>query len=79
MPITTYIHPTAFFVTLCIGIFYVYITTPQPIVVIKYPTPDNAGKIKYVDDAGVCYKYSLEPVSCPADKGSIKHVPVQQH
>jgi len=67
-----YIDPLIFLISLCIGLFYTYITTPYPQVVIKYPTPFNVGKITYVDKNNVCYKYQIEKVSCPTDKSKIK-------
>ena len=56
-----------FFLTLFLGIFIVYVTAPKPRVVIKNPTPSNAGKITYVDDNGVCYKYQKKEIMCPLD------------
>lgn len=76
--ITDYIDPLVFLIALCVGLFYTYLATPSPTIVIKYPTPDNAGKITYVDDAGVCYKYHVKEVNCPTDKSKIKVVPVQE-
>ncbi len=67
-----YIDPFVFLLSLCIGLFYTYITTPYPQLIIKYPTPFNAGKITYVDNNNVCYKYQIEQVNCPEDKSKIK-------
>ncbi len=30
-------------------------------VVVQYPTPENAGKITYIDKSGVCYRYLAIP------------------
>ena len=54
----------AFIVAFAIGILYVYISTPKPKIVIKYPTPYNCNKIVYRNDNDICYKYSLEEVKC---------------
>ena len=67
-----YIDPLIFLVALCLGLFYTYITAPMPEIVIKYPTPFNAGKITYVDKNNVCYKYKMEKVNCPIDQSKIK-------
>jgi hypothetical protein len=72
-----YIDPLYFLIALCIGLLYTYITAPQPQVIIKYPTPFNAGKITYVDQNHVCYKYQMKRVNCPADKTKIKHYDFQ--
>lgn len=54
----------AFIIAFAIGIFYVYISTPKPKIVIKYPTPYNSNKIVYRNDNDVCYKYMVEEVKC---------------
>ena len=66
--IIDYINPTIFFVALFVGFFIAYITTPIPEVVIKYPTPQNAGKVVYRDNADNCYKYEAKQVKCPKNK-----------
>jgi hypothetical protein len=60
-----FIDPFYFFMALFFGLFVVYISSPKPDVVIKYPTPDNAGKVVYKDSAESCYKYKAEQVKCP--------------
>lgn len=67
-----YIDPLIFLIALCIGLFYTYVTSPPPEIVIKYPTPFNAGKITYVDKNNVCYKYRIQKVNCPMDKSKIR-------
>lgn len=78
MKLLKYIDPLVFLIALCVGLFYTYISTPPPKVVIKYPTPFNAGKITYVDDAGVCYKYAVKNADCPKNKDKIKKIPIQE-
>ena len=72
-----YIDPLIFLISLCIGLFYTYIITPTPEIIIKYPTPFNAGKITYVDKNNVCYKYRVEKVNCPIDKSLIRNYQFQ--
>ena len=43
--ILEYVNPIAFFAAFCLGIFIVYISVPEPKVIIKYPTPDNVEKM----------------------------------
>ena len=71
------IDPLIFLISLSIGMFLTYILTPKPKIVIKYPTPYNAGKVKYIDDAGVCYKYRMVEVDCPINKNEIKSFKLQ--
>lgn len=68
-----YIDPLYFLIALCLGLLYTYVSAPVPQVIIKYPTPFNAGKVTYVDQNDVCYKYQIKKVSCPNDKSKIKH------
>jgi hypothetical protein len=76
-----YIEPFYFIVAFAIGVFVSYILTPKPTIIIKYPTPQNAGKITYVDDAGVCYRYKAVEINCPkkndSDYDKVKELPIQ--
>ena len=71
------IDPFYFCMALAVGLLYTYLTAPKPTVVIKYPTPYNAGKITYVDDAGVCYRYRVNPVDC--GNNEVKSFPIQNN
>ncbi len=75
MGILDYIDPVVFVIALVIGLIYGHLTTSPPRIVIKYPTPFNAGKVTYVDDAGVCYKYRTRSVPCSS---SARLVPIQE-
>ena len=72
MSILDYFDPLIFMVALCIGLAYTYYATPIPQIIIKYPTPFNVGKIKYVDKNGTCYKYKIKESECPTDQSQIK-------
>lgn len=77
MKIIDCIDPLIFLISLCLGLFYTYVSTPPPKIVIKYPTPFNAGKITYVDNNNTCYKYHIKKVDCPADQSKIKKYEIQ--
>ncbi len=66
-----YIDPLIFLVALCLGLFYTYVTAPQPRIIYKYPTPFNTGKVLYQDNNKVCYKYQIQKANCPTDKSKI--------
>lgn len=72
-----FIDPFYFLIALAVGLLYAYLESPVTEVIIKYPTPYNAGKITYVDDAGVCYKYNLQEMSCPSNPENIKKIKIQ--
>lgn len=78
MFIFDYVDPFILLISLCVGLLYTYLYVPKPSIIIKYPTPFNSDTIKYVDDAGVCYKYKVEKTECPANKAEIKTLPIQQ-
>ena len=69
------LNPLAFLISFCIGLFFCYITTPPPKIVIKYPTPDNSGIVTYIDKNSNCYQYKSHEVSCPKDKSLITDYP----
>ena len=72
-----YIIPLYFFISFCVGMLIVYSMTPKPKIIIKYPTPQNAGKIIYKDKSGVCYKYLAKEVKCPRNTKQIKMFDIQ--
>lgn len=55
------------FIGLCFGFFVVYVTSPPPKIVIKYPTLENIKDTTYVDENGQCYKYYSKGVKCPTN------------
>jgi len=65
-----------FLVAFAIGVFYVYLVKPKPLIVYKYPTPYNAGKVIYSDNVGSCYKFKVENVSCPKDQTHVEAQPI---
>ena len=75
MNINKYLSLKCFFISFFIGMFMVYITTPLPEIIIKYPTPSNAGKIIYKDNADTCYVYDSKETVCP--KEGIIDTPLQ--
>lgn len=41
------------FISIIIGIFIIYIISPKPQIILKYPNEKNI----YIDENNVCYKY----------------------
>jgi hypothetical protein len=71
------IKPLYFFLSFAIGLFVVYIFTPPPQVVVKFPSPHNAGNLVYRDADEACFVYKADKVACPRDRTIIKDQPVQ--
>jgi hypothetical protein len=70
-----YLNPFVFILSFGIGLMIVYTINPPPRVVIRFPTPLNAGKVIYRED-DTCYKYKVEEVACDQyDEKTKKQVP----
>lgn len=67
-----FINPYVFFISLCIGLFFVYIFSSQPEIIMKYPTPDTENDLIYQDKNDVCYKYKSKEVQCNGDAKDIQ-------
>ena len=74
-----YIHPITFIISFAICIVIVYFAQPEPIVVYRFPNPDNAGKLTYQDGNKNCYKYEATEVKCPSDPNLILEHPLIIH
>jgi hypothetical protein len=72
-----YIDLKVFFISLALGLLFVYLSNPNPNIVYVYPTPDNVDKIHYKDKADNCFKFKSEEVQCPKDSSKIKNIPIQ--
>ena len=57
-------HIPAFVIAFALGILYVYVATPHRQVVVKQPTPQNAGKVVYNDEHENCYVLDYEKTKC---------------
>jgi hypothetical protein len=59
-----------------LGIFFVYILKPAPIVIIKFPNIENAGKLIYKDRNGTCFVYETKEVDCDKNEARIRPFPL---
>lgn len=73
-----FINLRVFLLSLVIGTFFVYLSTPAPNIVYVYPTPDNVNKVEYVDKADNCFKFTAIETDCAAHKDNIKEIPIQK-
>jgi hypothetical protein len=73
-----YISVKIFFVSLCAGLLFAYLSTPPPTIIHVYPTPDNSDQLEYIDKANNCYKFDATEVKCPSDPSLIKNIPIQK-
>ena len=66
-----------FIISLAIGLFLVYISTPNPNIILVYPNPDNEKKILYKDKSDTCYQCQSSEIKCPKDASKIVQYPIQ--
>ena len=66
-----------FIISLSIGLFYVYISVPNPKIIYVYPTPDNLRNVQFKDRADNCFSFKAKEVPCDKAKGAVKKIPVQ--
>lgn len=67
-----------FLISLCIGIFFVYIFGSDRKVIYVYPTPENINKVLYKDKADNCFSLEQREVKCPTDSSKITNIPIQK-
>jgi hypothetical protein len=69
---------SVFLISLCIGIFFVYIFGSDRKIIYVYPTPENVNKILYKDKADNCFQLDSKEVKCPTDSSKITNIPIQK-
>ena len=73
----SFISLPAFIISFAIGLFFIYAWGPDIKTIIAYPTPDNASKIQYKDQADNCFTFIPHEKKCPFMSNSIKQIPIQ--
>jgi hypothetical protein len=72
-----YISLPVFFISLAIGLFFVYILGPSKKIIYIYPSPENIDKILFKDKADNCFSFDQVEVGCPNDQSKISTIPIQ--
>ena len=75
----SFISLPAFIISFAIGLFFIYAWGPDIKTIIAYPTPDNASKIQYKDQADNCFRYQAVETKCPMDESLINTTPMQEN
>jgi len=60
------LHVAAFFTAFSLGLLYVYLSRPKPQIVIKFPSPYNAGHVYRETEGDACFRYKAKRVPCAA-------------
>ena len=72
------LNPIVFGLAFSLGMLLTYISVPAPEVIVRFPSPENSGKIIYKHDTNdTCYKYRAKKVDCANYKGRVKEQPVE--
>ena len=79
MVLHKFISTKIFLITFIISLILVYFVNPEPVIVYRFPNPDNAGKLTYQDKSKNCYKYEKHEVKCPTDPSLILEHPIIIH
>ena len=66
-----------FIFSLCIGLFFAYITSPPLDTILVYPNPDNEDKLLYKGKSGMCHRFRSKEIDCPKNSSHIRKYPVQ--
>ena len=67
-----------FIAAFLVGILSCHLLSPAPDVVVKFPSPYNAGSVIYKhDENDGCFKYDANMVECPIDKSLIRPQPLR--
>jgi hypothetical protein len=72
-----FIRWPVFFISLAVGLFFVYMVQPKFKEVLVFPTPENIDKIQYMDHSETCYEFQEKEVACPAEQKNIENYSVQ--
>ena len=77
MNLSKFISFPVFLLSLAIGLFVVYLSSPDTKNIYVYPTPENIDKFIWQDGAGNCYGWEAKEVKKPNDVKNIKTIPIQ--
>jgi hypothetical protein len=72
------LRPLFFFIAFSVGLLCCYLIAPPSKVVVKFPSPYNAGQVFYKDSADNCFKFNANQVDCPSDAGLTRPQPLME-
>lgn len=73
----TGIRPLWFFLAFGIGLLACYVMAPAPEVIVKFPSPKNAGQVVYHDDnTDSCFVYEADQVDCQSSGDKVRPQPL---
>lgn len=57
--------PIIFIISVVLTFIILYIISPEPQIIIKYPKTNDETSGLYVDNRNICYRYKTKEVECP--------------
>ena len=66
-----------FFISLAIGLFYIYVSDEYKQTIVIYPTPDNIHDYQFKDKSNNCFSYELNEVTCSTDDKLFHTIKIQ--
>lgn len=72
-----YISIPVFFISLVMGLFFIYILGPDLKTIYIYPTPEVVDNILFRDKSDNCFAFKEVDVKCPSDESKINQIPIQ--
>lgn len=75
--ITDYISIPLFFLSFCVGLFFIYVLGPETRTVYIYPSPETVDKVMFKDKADNCFNFEEKVVDCPKNEEAISLIPMQ--
>lgn len=70
------LSPLYFTLAFIIGLILCFFKEPNKKIVLKFPSPTNAGRVIYKDKAGQCYKYQADKLETCPNTPNVKPQPV---
>lgn len=77
MSLLNFVNIPIFVVSFLFGLFFIHFSNEDKERISVYPTPDNCGKIEYIDKSGSCFEFEAIEVNCQSSPNKIKEIPVQ--
>ena len=65
-----FINIKIFFISLFLGLFFIYVIKPNNEKIFVFPTPDNINDIQYEDNIGNCFEFEKTEVNCNKDSNN---------
>lgn len=63
-------------IAIFITFLVLYVTSPKPRIILKYPNLKNEISDIYMDDNNICYRYHRNQVTCPNQETNFSKISI---